>query len=498
MIKRNNQSFFIDHLPFFLGVLVLLGVSIYRIVLNDVWIDEASSLVTATMPYQKVFHTALIWESQAPLYYLILYLWMQIYPSYFFARVLSLILVSLFIFIIYKIIYRYEKSKLIQSLYLAVVASAYFVILSAVTVRYYSVALLLSVLLIDIFLRRYLNNDPPSVKIRLLFIVLSILAVLTQYYLSIFLLAFGITIWIHLGFKRFIKYGVDMVLPVLTLFALFNIICSQYNVFVTIEEARPSLLGALKFGIKNIESAIINLNYFHDSKIVRHTLRGFFLVVGIALLIYRKNIPKWGYYLLILILINTIGLFVLYFLIHSNFIQFWHILFFNTIILLFLFFAITALQKKWSLIIFSILVLVNLYSAIFFSKPARYLANLNQYLEADESYDENIYIYPNIFEDIFQFQYSGKNELIPLPKAIDYDLGYNLQLYALQGDNQLDSFFTMNRDRNQKSFYLLENRVHNLSHVDFKFQQFDSWLDQNFNLISDTTFTIYRLRKFRY
>lgn len=498
MIKRNKQSFFTEHLPLFVGIIALLGVSIYRIVFNDVWIDEASSLVTASMPYNKVFHTALIWESQAPLYYLILYLWMQIYPSYFFARTLSLILVSVFLFIIYKIIYRYEKSKLVQSLYLIVVASAYFVVLAAVTVRYYSMVLLLSAWLIDIFLSRYLNDEPPSPKIRILFILVSTLAVFTQYYLSIFLLALGITLWVNFGFKRFLKYCVDMILPVVVLCVLFNIICSQYSVFVAIEEARPSLLGAFRFGIKNIESAIINLNFFHGYKVAKLALRGLFLLVLLVLFINRKNISKRGNCLITLIIINTLGLLVLYFCIHTNFIQFWHILFFNASILVFLFFGVTALQKKWSLILFSIFILLNIYSVTNYYRPAKYLANLNRYLEADESSNENIYVYPNIFKDIFQFQYTGINELIPLPKAIDYDLGYNLQLYALKGENQLDSFFTKNRDKNQKSFYLLENRKHNLSNVDFKFRQFDSWLDQNFNLISDTTFTKYRLRKYRY
>lgn len=497
-MKRDKRNFITDHLPLFFGIFVLLGLSIYHIVLNDIWIDEASSLTTAAVPLNRVFNMALVWESQAPLYYFLLALWMKISPSYFFARALSLIVVVAFLIVVYRIISKYDKSKWVQALFMILVASSHFVVLSAFTIRYFGLTLLLSTILIDMFLRKYLKDDPPTLKIRGLFVAISTFAVLTQYYMGILLLAFGITLWMDKGFKRFLNYCADMALPILALGILFNIICSQYSTLAAIQGATPSIFGAIGFGIRRIENTIINQGYFIPSRYARHALRLFYFIVAIAVFMSRKKIPAWGHHLLKVVILNILGLMVLYFFIHFDFIHYWHILFFSVSIVLFMYFGVVALKEKWGLIIFSIFILLNLYSVFFYLKPTRTLATLNQYLERNEKAGENIFVYPNIYKDVFQFQYTGKNQLFAIPYKIDYAKGYNLELWALKGDSQLDSFFSKNRLPGHEYFYLFGNRVHNLSYVDFKFGQFDQYLTRNFTLVSDTSFEDYTLKKYKY
>lgn len=497
MLKRNNHRFFIEHFPLLLGILALLGFSIYRIVLNDVWIDEASSLITSSLPLGEVISRALIWESQAPLYFFLLSLWMHLSPSYFFARILALILVITFMFFIYLIVRKYEKSKLILSLFMILVATANFTIFSATTIRYYGLVLLLTALLIYIFLDKYLKDDPPPVNIRILFIVLSTLAVFSQYYLTILLVAFGAVVWAQLGFKRFLKYCADMVLPILALGSMFNIIYLQYNTFLQIEDSNPSFFGALNFAIVKTENSIVANNYLQNLKIGRYLLRGFYIVVAIAIFYSRRKLLIQAKQLALLYLTSLLGLVALYFLVHTNFINFWHTLFFFTIILLLSFFGIISLKQNWGAVIMTIFIVINLSSELFYFKPHQQCAQLTSYLESVEKPGENIYIYPNLYQDNFQFQYKGQNNYEGIPGNIDYEKGFRIKSWVIKGEYQLDSFFVANRASNRKDFYILEENVSNLLNVDFKHPELDLYLNRNFTPISDTTIQTYRLRKFR-
>ncbi|MCF8370338.1 MAG: hypothetical protein K9H64_01870 [Bacteroidales bacterium] len=497
MLKRNNHRFFIEHFPLLLGILALLGVSISRIVFNDVWIDEASSLITSSLPVGEVITRALNWETQAPLYFFLLSLWMHLSPSYFFARILALILVIVFMVFIYLTVRKYEKSKLILSLFMILVATANFTIFAATTIRYYALVLLLTAMLIYIFLDKYLKEDPPPTKVRILFILLSTLAVITQYYLSILLLAFGTAVWFDKGFKRFLTYCTDMLLPILALSALANVIFTQFNTYLQLDNSSPSFLGAINFAIVKTENSIVANNYLQNIKIGRYLLRAFYILVAIAIFYSRKKLIAQTKQLALLFLISLLGLVTLYFIVDTHLINFWHTLFFFTIILLLSFFGIISLKQSWGAIILSILIVVNLSSAIFYFKPNQQFAQLTNYLESIEKPGENIYIYPNIYQDNFQFQYKGENKFLGIPGNIDYDQGFKLKSWVLKGGNQLDSFFMANYATNNKYFYILEENVSNLLNVDFKHNELDLYLNRNFTPLSDTTFQTYRLRKFR-
>ena len=71
------------------AVVVVLAVGLYIDFHKSIWLDEAYSLNTATRPLGEVFHRALYFELQAPLYFVAIHFWSKISASIEFVRVFS-------------------------------------------------------------------------------------------------------------------------------------------------------------------------------------------------------------------------------------------------------------------------------------------------------------------------------------------------------------------------------------------------------------------------
>ena len=375
---------------------------------------------------------------------------------------------------------------------LILVVSTFYFLFSTSLIRYHSLVLFLSTILFYLFLNRYLKNDPPRFPIRVFFIILSVIAVTTQYYLSFLLLSMGLTIWIKLGFRRFLSYCIDMAVPAIVLLILASTIADQVNTYCQIEESSPTLLGALNFIIVNTENSVVAGNYLQNYHMGRWFIRGLYLIFFAGALIYYKKFHSDVKSLAFVYLFLIVCLAGLYEILNEDYINFWHILFLFITIMLSFFAISSVFPRSFFVPLYVVLILINLGSAVFFQKPERSLSTINDYLLETASQGENILIYPNLYKDMFQHHYTGTNELIPFPINIDYNKGFLIKSWAIKHEQQLDSFFVAHRS--SSGFIFMENYT-NLMNVDFKFKQLDDYLNSNFNLITDTIIGPYRLRK---
>ena len=460
-----------NYLPTVLGSVILLALSLYRIVLADVWIDEASTLETVSLPLLDVWQRALVWEAQAPFYYLVQAAWMQVSTNLIFARLLPLIFTMSSIFMLDRIILLFESSTWKRTMMLVLVASAFYTIFAATTLRYFGLTLLFSTWLFYLFIKHYSNGDTVPPKTRILFTVLSVLSVLTQYYLGFLLFSFGVTLLITKRTKPFFSYCLDMIAPIAVLALIANSILMQVDTYSQINEGTPTYRQAIEFAIVHVENTIVACNWIQLSKVGRYGIRILYLLILALAVANRKKLPVFTSSLLWVALFSMLCLEGVYFLMQDNIVNFWHILFLFINVLILLFAALKAINLHIATLLASLIIVINLGSVVFFQKPNRELTKANLFIMDEASGHNQVVMYPNLYADMFKHHYQGKGSLKMFPVDIDYTEGFRLAQWAVQSPHQIDSFFQKNPQN--KPFLFVEERISNLMNVDFNFDIID-------------------------
>ncbi len=497
MIK-SNSSYFRQNFPLLLSLLILIAGSLFYIILNDVWIDEGSSMLTSLAGPGKAVGLALAWEEQAPFYYLLLSFWLQISQSYYFARILSLLFAVASLIIYYQIIKKYEDSKFILSLFLLLFVSNHFTIFAASTIRYYSFVVFLSLSMFHLFLNKYTLSALPTLKTRILFIVLASIAVLTQYYLSFLLFAFGMTIWLSLGFARFRKFCIDMIIPGGIMGGLAFIILGQYATYTELDPPVPTVFGMIEFIWVKFENSIVAFNYFPQSKVLRYIFRLFYLIVLIVGFINIRKLKNEGKSTAYVLIVTAVLLVILYCFIHTDFINLWHTMFFFVNVMLIGFYFISVLPPRMKIIVLAILICANFFSAVCYYKPVRDTARVISYLEKDYPDEVRVLVYPNLLKDIFQVQYKVNKNLVTAPRELDCYKGFRMKQWIIKNELELDSFFQANKKLTQNKFIFCVDTCYG-RHIkvdDLNLDLIDSYLQSKFKTKTDTSISTYRIRQY--
>ena len=169
------------------AVALHLAITIPLAATLGLWIDEVYSLATTGGSLQQTLHAALYFELQPPLYFLMLSLWRGLFDGAFAARLFSILCSSLAIVAIAGAAKRYLGPS--HSGWLAVVFAVNPVVLwTALEIRAYALVLLLAAALL-LFLHRGFLDPRGTARDRALYSAIAVLAVYTQYYLALLLLA---------------------------------------------------------------------------------------------------------------------------------------------------------------------------------------------------------------------------------------------------------------------------------------------------------------------
>jgi hypothetical protein len=173
----------LPYLLIFLHLCLTLWLS-YRL---NIWIDEAYSLHTTGRGLSYAFRQALSFELQPPFYFVLLNLWRRVNDSLFFARLFSVACMALTLKAVASISLRYFKG-LHPAWLVALVAFNPFIIWAATQARLYALVMLLYALLFLFFFDGFLSESPKR-GARALYILVSVLALYTQYYSGFLLVA---------------------------------------------------------------------------------------------------------------------------------------------------------------------------------------------------------------------------------------------------------------------------------------------------------------------
>ena len=260
MNRQKINSFFTNNRNLLLIILLHLLITIPLAYLLNTWYDEASTLITSSQTISFAVHRSIKFELQPPFYYIILNIWRQLNSSYFFARLLSIIFSSGSIFISYKFIKKYLKiEKPGYATFL--IAINPFLVYYAVEIRPYAMLIFLSVALIYLMYEVYFSDSKPIIA-RILYILLSLISLHTQYYMGFILAAIGFSIFIYGGWKKFKTYLIDMIFPLLSLSAVIPFLHAISRLITVYSEIHKlSILSVIEFFNARIASYLFAINY---------------------------------------------------------------------------------------------------------------------------------------------------------------------------------------------------------------------------------------------
>jgi uncharacterized membrane protein len=409
--------------------LILFSVAYYCIIIIlayyiNIWEDEVYSLNTSSRGLSYAFYQSLNFELQPPVYFLFLTIWRIFSDSVLWARLFSVVLIFI------SQIYLYKFAKDVSNKKIASVTTVLFLLNPAVVyaileIRTFPLVILLSLLILIVFYYTYHKNNITPWR-RIMFIILSIMGLFTQYFIGFMLFGIAIALLIERNWRSLKLYIIDMIIPLCLLLILIPQVISssqvQADAFPTYTRSLNNLflevrqllyqvtihyffpLDLLVPGIWRWICRILlvilvfaSINYTDVKKGLRELLP-FLLITLVILLFFNIVLYMFGKYsveykyTLVLFISLSITLIFLLKLIRSKFLIYWFIIL-----------SITYLTMD-----------LNKHKDLYKVKDIRSLSN---YIEMVEKDQEPVFVYRNITSENLSYYYNGINSIFPFPKA---------------------------------------------------------------------------------
>jgi uncharacterized membrane protein len=448
----NSISSLIAKDPRFIVIIltgVNLAIALFLAANLNLWIDEAFSLHTTGKDLGYALNQAIHFELQPPLYFLILNLWRTLDNSIFFARLFSVLCVVTTIPIVARL-----SQKFLPEIHPGWVTTAValnpFTIWAAVEIRLYAFAILLSALLLLFFFNGYLS-DVPNHKARWGYVLVSILSLYTQYFLGFLLVATGCTLLILKRWQAFRHYIMGMTIVGIACTPIFLLVQNQVS-----SHSAAILTDSFFTALKRI-AWIITRFILHTewTPLGKYGGKSVYIILGILIFLlvqfYRnRRLIQINYIALwIITLVPSLLIFgVVLKVTGTELLTERHAVVIFIPLMLSIFPLIKVgvcplVQKKnqskilftWTLII----LFFNLTYLYITYQPMHKLGDSNQvasYIMASEKPNQPILTFPAYVAIPVSYYYSGKNTIVPLPKAEDFK-EYDLRQYSLTNEKEI-------------------------------------------------------------
>ena len=434
IIPENIKWEKINTYLFYLFILLYVFFLLFLCNKLNIWEDETYSLNTSANSLSKVISLSYHFEEQPPFYFVLLTLWRKINDGIFFARLLSVIFTLLSAFVLNKLlrlIFKKNYSKWVIVLFLL----NPYTVWASQEIRLYSLLVLLSLQATYLFYLIYQNN---RLWHKILFGLICLCGVYTQYYFTILIASFSLIILISKGWRSFFSFCL-LCLPIVLLFVpnLYfikdQILVNQDNI---IETFSP---------ITRIKSVMTTFQHFFftddisNQKLIRWTSRlliGFLLTNSIYKLYYadlRNNSNDLKSFFEIYSALLAISAFFILLvillpgLIYSD--KYLTIVFPLICLLYASFNVYNKALKRIIYLIFSLFFFISLMNNYKdpFVKDFDYNA-LVKFLQKPEHQNEPIIFYNKALAFTLSYYYDGKNLKNPMRDYISDHIYYNTKM----------------------------------------------------------------------
>jgi uncharacterized membrane protein len=422
----------IDEKKFLLIIIFLhLVITLPLAYFLNVWADEASTLATTNDGFFQTFNNFYN-EKQAPLYFFLIGLWRELNDSIFFARLFSIICSALairFFFHLAKKIFTRKAALFITAFF----ALHPFLIWASLEIRVYSLVILLSILLLTLFNEGFLNKQTEDArKYRIFYILTSIFALYTNYYLGFLLVGnFAALLILKRRSEAQIYFRLMLIVgaAILPLLSLVNL---QFGGRAAVFQAEKSVVEIFRILWNHFLTFILPTEIYPGEEISYFSIfRVWFVRLGLLAIIVAfikkrlkadENTLTFG----AIVFVINLFLFAVYFVLSSDLVAIRHAAVLFAPMILFAALILTKILPAKSRIFAAVLL------AIFFAYSISALypnlakrgdwARVAAFIEQNETPDQPIFVH-QIYDVLsLRAHYRGANRILPDEKILDWGL----------------------------------------------------------------------------
>jgi hypothetical protein len=468
---------------------VSLVLSLVLAYLLNIRFDEAFTLNTTSQGVAYAFRQAITFEQQAPLYFVILSIWRNIDSSVIFARLFSVLCFPLFVWIVAEVGKRYVKG--VNPLVFAAVAVVHQqTVWSSLDIRLYSLMLVFSGLLLLFFYDGYLAEKPKT-RSRVLYVIVSILALYTQYYLGFQLVAGAAALLVLGRWRALSRYLLDMLVVGLFFIPMLFVIKQQFTEVSGHTEVALSVSELIKGTYQRITPLFISVDWLEPETLKRWLARGaaLFIAALFCWQIARKRKPE-DVALGIFIVVLLGFFFFTYSLLGEQGIQHRHMSGLLLPLLLVTFSALTSLSSKkliygW-LVLLIFLNVGYLYVAYKpLAKPGDFI-RVAQYVMTNEAANQPVLVFHADAILPLEQYYRGENTLVALPQKSNF-IVWDPRNNVLKDETQILDIID-NQPGNPERFWLVHDGWCKHGSLSFNCQVLEDVVTKYFEVESTKSF----------
>ena len=432
MLQNGNNNSQLKRVLFFSFLLLYTGVMLWLCNELNIWMDEAYTLDTTSAKYKLhlVIKQSYYFESQPPVYFILLSLWRKLNDGVFFARLFSLINIGLSAWFFYRLsnlIRGVKTSRWVLILFLL----NPFVIWAGLEIRLYAFLLLLSVLLIYFFFRYYISEKK---KYLYLFLFISAIGLYTQYFFAFLIAALVFASLLFKGWKIFFKFSLYLI-PVILIFLPNVMLMADQLGMVQSLKLQFSTMQRIDMVFHSPQNLMLAMEKLYFARELRWVILLLFilLIAWSYLKGHKQNrLIKTFYFRAINLSILTslaviIMLAVVMAVTKIDYEDRYLIIALPLFILVF-----TLIDKHTFVLSRFIYILLTLFfSWLFFyiyyySNPVKQYdyKGVAKYISLQARREEPILFYQSTISLPFGYYYKGSNPLIPLPHQVQFDTTY--------------------------------------------------------------------------
>ena len=478
-----------------------LSITVPLAAILNIWTDESYSLNTTGKSLQYAISQAINFELQPPLYFALLNIWRSVNDSIFWARLFSIIATVLTIYLVALLSTRLIKT--INPVWLVTIFSFNpFVIYQATEIRVYAFTILLSALLLLLFFAAYFEPK-YQIKTRVIYLILAVLALYTQYYLACLLIANAIVLLVLRRWQSLKYYLLGMSLVAMSCIPLLFYISNQ------ISGHTKDLDGSWQyqyFFITNIFNIIQKIqvllsNFVGLSKpiLIFSYLLVFLLLLGLLFvidirLITSNHVAIWT------INITSIAFFIWVQVITHGFLLYRHTagILIVSYLGLFLLLSLIKYSRIRNTIIISLIVITlgsNIYDlSVMYNKYPKLAKSgdwqrVAEYIINSEQPQQEILVFIPMAAESLSYYYEGINKIIPLPKEEDFK-NYDLKDYALNNEAEISQALLSKRH----DIWLVDDLQCGYLNVDYNCHILEDFVDKYYKIKNTKNFYKSRVR----
>lgn len=488
-------------------IVLNLAITIPLAWMVDLIIDEAFTLHTTSAGIVYAFNQAVYFELQAPLYFVLLNIWRGINGSIFFSRLFSAICIALTIKVAAGLSQRLFKA-IHPGWFAAIVALHSYAIWATTEIRLYAFGILLSSLLLLLFYDGFLR-DKPRRALQAAYLLLSVVALYTQYYLGFLLVANACVLLSLRRWRVLLIYTAGMLLVGLCFTPMLLIVPGQVSTHTqTVTSIVPVIkgVGIISWHIKGFILPITPAEQSgHLEELRRWVFRLGYVLIGVALVRsfilsrFRRSVTTGDVVVWVVFLVTTLFYVAAIHMTAEGMLQERHsfVLFIPSTLLAFSLFAKVADWRArlcWLLIflLFSLASLYYTYTPL--SKNGKWRQTAAFIMESEQP-GEPILVFHAGSALTLSHYYRGANALVPIPHENRFDT-FDIRDYVLKDEQEINAALAR-VPGDHEQVWLVTDGMCRFMDVDYNCQGVEDFVEKYYTVERSETFLNLRARLLR-